>query len=133
MVMQKGKGKYIIDKPGRKHPDELSGVFKDIYDQFIMPPKGIVHLDDVILSDENRHKLNQFVNELQHADQLRRHGLEPMSRILSYGASGTGKTLSAKALAYDLDYTMLMVIFRRRWHKVRRQTVLRKCLSSLRN
>jgi len=103
------KGRYIIDKPGRKFPDELSSEMKDIYNQLIMQPKGAIHLDDVILSDENRHKLDQFVMELQHADKLRKHGLEPMSRILSYGATGTGKTLSAKALAYDLDYTMLMV------------------------
>jgi len=103
------RGRYRVDKPGRKFPDELSTELKDIYNQLIMPPKGIIHLEDVILSDENRKKFDQFVNELQHADQLRRHGLEPMSRILSYGATGTGKTLSAKALAYDLDYTMLMV------------------------
>lgn len=107
--MAADKGRYIIDKPGRKFPDELSADMREVYNQLIMPPKGVIHLDDVILSDENRRKLQQFVTELQHADQLRRHGLEPMSRILSYGASGTGKTLTAKALAYDLDYTMLMV------------------------
>lgn len=107
--MKQEKGRYIIDKPGRKFPDELSTELRDVYNQLIMSPKGLVHLDEVILSAENRKKLNEFVRELQHADELRRHGLEPMSRILSYGASGTGKTLSAKALAYDLDYTMLMV------------------------
>jgi AAA+ superfamily predicted ATPase len=107
--MAQDKGRYITDKPGRKFPDELSAEMRDIYNQLIMPPKGIIHLEDVILSDENRAKLAAFVNELQHADELRKHGLEPMSRILSYGATGTGKTLSAKALAYDLDYTMLMV------------------------
>lgn len=107
--MAADKGRYIIDKPGRKFPDELSAEMREVYNQLIMPPKGVIHLDDVILSDENRRKLQQFVTELQHADLLRRHGLEPMSRILSYGASGTGKTLTAKALAYDLDYTMLMV------------------------
>jgi AAA+ superfamily predicted ATPase len=101
--------RFIIDKPGRKFPDELSREMREVYTQLIMPPKGIIHLSDVILSDENRAKLNAFVTELQHADELRRYGLEPMSRILSYGASGTGKTLSAKALAYDMDYTMLMI------------------------
>jgi SpoVK/Ycf46/Vps4 family AAA+-type ATPase len=103
------EGKYLLDKPGRKFPGELSREFREVYDQYIMPPKDIVRLEDVILSDENRKKLDAFVLELQHADELRKHGLEPMSRILSYGATGTGKTLSAKALAAELDYTMLMV------------------------
>lgn len=107
--MREDKGRYIVDKPGRKFPDELSSEMREIYNQLIMQPKGAIHLDDVILSDENKKKLAQFVTELQHADQLRRHGLEPMNRILAYGATGTGKTLTAKALAYDLDYTMLMV------------------------
>jgi AAA+ superfamily predicted ATPase len=107
--MAHNEARFTIDKPGRKFPDELSTEMRETYEQLIMPPKGIVHLEEVILSDENRAKLTAFVTELQHADELRRHGLEPMSRILSYGASGTGKTLSAKALAYDLDYTMLMV------------------------
>jgi SpoVK/Ycf46/Vps4 family AAA+-type ATPase len=102
-------GTYLLEKPGRKFPDELSGKLRETYDMFIMPPKGIIKLEDVILSDENRHKFDTLILELQHADELRKEGLPVANRYLAYGASGTGKTLSTKAFANDLDYTLLMV------------------------
>lgn len=98
-----------IEKKGTVLPDELSEEYKAIYDDLVMLPKDSISLSDVILSDENKEKLEEFLEELSNVEKLRKKGLEPMNRILSYGHTGTGKTLTAKALAHDLGYTMLMV------------------------
>lgn len=70
-----------------KLPDDL----KDVYNRLIMPVDTNITLDSVILSDENKQKIKDFLRELAYRDK-------PMNRILMYGASGCGKTYLSKAL-----------------------------------
>lgn len=77
-----------------KLPDDL----KDVYNRLIMPVDTNITLDSVILSDENKQKIKDFLRELAYRDKLYEYGLEPMNRILMYGASGCGKTYLSKAL-----------------------------------
>ena len=86
-------------------PDE----YKEIYDNFIMPVDTNIDFNSVILSDENRKKINDFIRETQNRDKLLEYGLEPMNRILLYGASGTGKTYMTKALSNYLGYDLLYI------------------------
>lgn len=88
-----------------KLPDDL----KDIYNRLIMPVDTNITLDSVILSDENKQKIKDFLRELAYRDKLYEYGLEPMNRILMYGASGCGKTYLSKALQNYLGYTMLYI------------------------
>ena len=83
--------------------------YKDIYNEFIMPVDTNIQISSVILSDENKNKIQLFLKETEYRDRLLAHGLEPMNRILMYGASGTGKTLLSKALSNHLGYTMLYI------------------------
>jgi SpoVK/Ycf46/Vps4 family AAA+-type ATPase len=75
----------------------------------IMPVDTNISFDSVILSDENKEKYQQFIKEQEYRDKLYSYGLEPMNRLLLYGASGTGKTFSLKALSNLLQYTMIYV------------------------
>lgn len=68
-----------------------------------------ITLDKVILSDENKHKIDTFVKENKEYRKLVRYGLQPMNRLLFYGDSGTGKTFLGKALSNYLDYRMLYI------------------------
>ena len=68
-----------------------------------------IKIDDVILSDENKSKLKQFLRENDQYDRLMRYGFAPMNRLLFYGDSGTGKTFLGKALSNYLHYRMLYV------------------------
>ena len=68
-----------------------------------------ITFDRVILSDENRKKIDTFVKENKNALKLVRYGLEPMNRLLFYGDSGTGKTFLGKALSNHLGYRMCYV------------------------
>ena len=68
-----------------------------------------INIESVILSDENKEKINEFIAETKQRDKLLRYGLKPMNRLLFYGASGCGKTFLAKALSNHLGYTMLYI------------------------
>ena len=83
--------------------------YKEIYNEYIMPVDTNIRMSDVILSDENKDKFKQFMTEQKFRDTFYKYGLEPMNRILMFGASGTGKTFSSKALCNELGYTMLYI------------------------
>lgn len=88
---------------------KLSPELKEIYDSFIMPVDLNIDLDRVILSAENKEKYMRLIKETEYSDKLVEFGLKPTNRVLLYGASGTGKTFSTKAIANYLGYTMLYV------------------------
>lgn len=88
---------------------DLPQEYRDLWDELIMNVDTNISFDSVILTQENKDKYNAFIKEQQYRDKLYEYGLEPMNRLLLYGASGTGKTFSLKALSNLLDYTMIYV------------------------
>lgn len=89
--------------------EELPKELQEIWDELLMPVDTNISFDSVILDQENKDKYNMFIKEQRYRDKLRSYGLQPMNRLLLYGASGTGKTFSLKALSNLLDYTMVYV------------------------
>ena len=89
--------------------DELSPELKEIYDNMIMPVNNNIKLEQVILSKENKEKIQRFKREIDKRAELLKFGLEPMNRVLLHGASGTGKTFMVKALSNEINFTMLYV------------------------
>lgn len=81
----------------------------EVYDHLVMEVDTDINMETVILSEENRTKLKDFMEEQIHRKELIKYGLHPMNRLLFYGASGTGKTLLAKALCNQMGYVMLYV------------------------
>lgn len=79
------------------------------YSDLLMPVDTNITLSSVILSDENKQKISEFIKELKARELLGKFGFYPMNRILMYGDSGTGKTYLSKALTNYLGYTMLYV------------------------
>lgn len=88
---------------------KLPQEYKDIYNSLIMDVDTNIDITSVILSDENKSKIEEFITEYSFKDKFSEYGLEPMNRLLMYGASGTGKTYLSKALANHLGFTMLYV------------------------
>lgn len=82
---------------------------QDAYDSLFMRVDTNIKLESVILSEENKELIDEFLTETKYADKFVAYGLEPMNRLLFYGASGCGKTFLSKALSNHLGYPMLYV------------------------
>lgn len=65
--------------------------------------KEAVSLDDIILTQESKVQLDHLLKEHKYLDILQGYELPVNNKILLYGASGCGKTTTAKALANALN------------------------------
>jgi SpoVK/Ycf46/Vps4 family AAA+-type ATPase len=69
------------------------------------------HLQQMVLSDSVRTKLNRVLREQRHHEQLHSHGLSPRRKLLLVGPPGTGKTMTAAALAGELRLPLFTARF----------------------
>ncbi|WP_179381806.1 AAA family ATPase [Jannaschia marina] len=67
-------------------------------------------LNDLILPDAVSSELDQLVTEFRKRAMLEKHGLSPRQRVLLAGPPGTGKTMSASALAGELKLPLYSVL-----------------------
>lgn len=90
--------------------NSLSEDLQDIYNRYCLPDDltGLT-MDSVILSDENRKKVNDFLVETEYKEKFIHYGLKPVNRMINYGASGTGKTFLTKCLAANFGYELLSI------------------------
>jgi SpoVK/Ycf46/Vps4 family AAA+-type ATPase len=68
-------------------------------------------LRDLVLTDGLAQELSQVVHEQLQRDRLAQHGLSPRHRLLLAGPPGTGKSLTARALAGELSLPLFCVRF----------------------
>ena len=68
-----------------------------------------VSLDMMTLELELRAKLERILTEQRRSDLLATHGLDPIHRVLLLGPPGTGKSMSAAALAHGLKLPLFTI------------------------
>lgn len=66
-------------------------------------------LESMVLADGVREKLERVLLEQRQRDRLTEHGLEPIHRLLLIGPPGTGKSMSADALARELRLPLFTI------------------------
>ncbi len=68
-----------------------------------------VYLKDMVLSSRIRKKLDRVIREHRAIHLIRSRGLSPRRKLLLIGRPGTGKTLTASALAGELGLPLFVV------------------------
>jgi len=68
-----------------------------------------VRLSDMVLSQGLRTRLSRIVKEHRQFTKIRSHGLSPRRKLLLIGPPGTGKTMTASALAGELGLPLFLV------------------------
>lgn len=66
-------------------------------------------LADMVLAKPLLDALQRVLKEQRHLSKLRSHGLHPRRKLLLVGPSGTGKTMTASALAGELGIPLFVV------------------------
>lgn len=64
---------------------------------------------DMALTEPLRARLNRLTTEQRERERLRAHGFAPMRKLLLVGPPGTGKTMTAAALAGELGLPLFSV------------------------
>jgi SpoVK/Ycf46/Vps4 family AAA+-type ATPase len=66
-------------------------------------------MGDVVLSEELNRQIEKVIREQRHSSEILAHGLQPRRKLLLVGPPGTGKTMTASALAGELGIPLFQV------------------------
>lgn len=70
----------------------------------------LTRLSDMVLDDAARDRLRRIVDEQRHRERLAAHNLKPRRKFLLVGPPGTGKTMTASALAGELSSPLFTIL-----------------------
>ena len=70
-------------------------------------------LDEVTLANCARQDLERLILEWKHKETLYRRGIARRSKLLFHGAPGCGKSMTARALAFEIGLPLFLVHFDR--------------------
>lgn len=86
----------------------INGLYGDV-ENLLTKVEANTHMDDLVVDEVITEALKRVVHEYEQRDKLRRYNLDNRRKLLLYGPSGTGKTMSASVLATELGLPLYVV------------------------
>ena len=94
--------------PVRLNTFRLKTVNSDIADLLLIADKRYL-LKDLVVSSNIKQKVDRVLKEYIEQDKLHKYNLQNRRKLLLYGDSGTGKTMTAEILAQELNLPFVIV------------------------
>ena len=76
---------------------------------FVVEELDLYTLEDIVVADDLRNRIERTILEYQERELLERNGLQNRSRLLFGGPSGTGKTMTASVIANETGLPLYVV------------------------
>ena len=67
-------------------------------------------LNDLVVSNSLKERIERIISEFIQSDKLRRHNLKNRRKVLFSGPPGTGKTMSASIIAQELNLPLYIIL-----------------------
>ena len=94
--------------PAKIQTFKLKAINADVADLLLMAEKRYM-LKDLVVAACVRQKIDRVLKEYMERDKLHKYNLENRRKLLLYGPSGTGKTITAEILAQELNLPFIIV------------------------
>ena len=102
---RKEKSVAFLDAPKTVSLSAPKRELKELIEVF----KPRIDLRDMVLSPNVQESLNKLINEQKNWELLKKHNLSPRIKLLLTGLPGTGKTMTAQAIAGELGLSVYII------------------------